>query len=617
MRTKPSYCKACVAACAALLSFLSTAFAQQTPDTLSMEDVLGRLSRIEKLRQQYNFPSAMDICAEIEDAVIPREAEPLLSESMMLSSNGENMMDFCSTPRVISKQRFSLRDFFLHYPLKDRSWRTTPNMLDSLGGKFSSAVYFPEGEETVFFSSVDGGVRNLFTTSWQDSVWTAPELVSEGMTSSEDEIFPILSPDGQNLYFASKGLFGMGGYDLYVSSKDKSTGEWGAPVNLGFPYSSPYDDFLYAVSDDMKYAYFASNRECGPESDSVFVYVVEYETSPVRKKISSFSELAQLSRLDVPTSQGSSTSEADRRIDPYLDAYTSITELKKEISSSSERMNEVRSSLSKADSQKKASLMAELQKMELDIPLLQDSLSKQTARLQDMEMDLLSQGIVVDPIKELRKRNSTTVAFSFPSMRMGPALDIEILEPEPVFDYSFQVLEEGRFALDNTLPSGLVYQIQLFTQQGKASPDKLGGLSPVFTREEAGRVIHAAGLFRTYKDVLANVPKARKSFRNAFIVAFMDGKPVTVAKAREIEKTIHETFIVRILPNDGANLSSAARSAITAITDKDVVRETEGGTVSFTLGTFDSREEANTVAKLLKSSGLTNVTVESSGFSQP
>jgi hypothetical protein len=233
-------------------------------------------------------------------------------------------------------------------------------------------------------------------------------------------------------------------------------------------------------------------------------------------------------------------------------------------------------------------------------------------------MDLLSEGIVVDPIKEMRRRNSSqSVAFTFPSMRMGNDPDIRILKPEPVFDYTFQELPEGRYALDNNLPEGLVYQLQLFSQQAKAEVSKLGGLSPVFFREEPGKVVHTAGVFRTYKDALANLPKARKSFKNAFIVAFLDGKSVTVARAREIEKTIHEMFLIRIYPSDGANLSAAARSAVSAVSDLDLVRVSDSGTVSYILGNFDSKEEAESTAKTLRSAGLANVNVESAGLSSP
>ena len=72
-------------------------------------------------------------------------------------------------------------------------------------------------------------------------------------------------------------------------------------------------------------------------------------------------------------------------------------------------------------------------------------------------------------------------------------------QPVRKFDYSFMILPEGRFAEDNTLPEGLVYQIQIFTQSRKATLDDINGLSPVFEKlNPSGKYTYSAGLFRDY-----------------------------------------------------------------------------------------------------------------------
>lgn len=71
-----------------------------------------------------------------------------------------------------------------------------------------------------------------------------------------------LHPDGKTMYFASEGHNSMGGYDIFMSKKEKS-GYWGKPVNLGYPINTPYDDFFFAATANGKYAYIASNREGG------------------------------------------------------------------------------------------------------------------------------------------------------------------------------------------------------------------------------------------------------------------------------------------------------------------------------------------------------------------
>ena len=102
------------------------------------------------------------------------------------------------------------------------------------------------------------GIRNILHSEWQDTVWSAPALLNEHMTSASDEIYPMLSPDGSKMYFSSVGLYGVGGYDIYVSERDSDTGDWSMPVNMGFPYSSPADDFLFMNTPDGEYSLFSS-----------------------------------------------------------------------------------------------------------------------------------------------------------------------------------------------------------------------------------------------------------------------------------------------------------------------------------------------------------------------
>jgi len=67
--------------------------------------------------------------------------------------------------------------------------------------------------------------------------------------------------DGKTMYLASQGHESLGGYDIFVSRREK--GSWTRPVNLGYPINTPYDDFFFAATGSGKYAYISSNRDGG------------------------------------------------------------------------------------------------------------------------------------------------------------------------------------------------------------------------------------------------------------------------------------------------------------------------------------------------------------------
>ena len=193
------------------------------------------------------------------------------------------------------------------------------------------------------------------------------------------------------------------------------------------------------------------------------------------------------------------------------------------------------------DADEKEMLAGEIGRRESAIPALNDSLKNATSALQAIEMEFLFNGVVIDLDKVNAEADREIVPkdinYTFVKMEMGDSLVMDIEKPEPEFDYTFMVLPEGRFALDNTLPEGIVYQIQIFSLTHPASIRDIKGLSPVFLhRPSNGRYTYAVGLFRSYADALSQLNKVRgRGFKGAYIVAFKDGQPINVNIARRQE----------------------------------------------------------------------------------
>lgn len=599
----------------AQIAFGTDAPAQVSPTRLLM--------KADSSRMAYNFQEAVKYCEAAVDA-LDSTSSAKAEEQLLLARNGLNMMGFCSQPVVVAKQTFPLQDFLLFYPLKDFSWRKSPNQLDSLGGdNLSRAVYVPDGSRDIYYSAKDEeGIRNIYATHLADSLWSVPALINEQLTSSSDEIYPMLSPDGQSLYFASKGLYGMGGYDLYVSQWNKETGDWDVPVNMGFPYSSPYDDFLFVNTEDGKYSIFASNRECG--RDSVTIYVLEYDGMPVRKAVTEVDELRELAALNPAGNHpgidnGSAVSgETDESTRKYMDKMREVRSLRDSVARFGKNLDKLRSGLATASDEEKARLTAEITDKEMMLPTLNSTLNAAVKELQNIEMDFLANGIVIDTRKLQAEADKEIVGassgYTFSKNSYGPDIRLDIRKPKPTFDYSFMILPEGRFAESNTLPDGLVYQIRIFTLSRKASVADLNGLSPVFERTTtSGKHAYSAGLFKSYKDALSNLNKVKKrGFRDAQIDAFLNGQVIGVSKARELESKVKALMMVRIYPEDGQSLSEQAIAAIHEHSDKDLIKSVEAGSVVFTTGPFEDKSQVDAIVAALKAAGVENISVTES-----
>ena len=365
---------------------------------LSIPEYEILLMDAEAYHADYDFGAAVQTYSEAlrkcTDSTRRAEIEKRLSQSR----NGRSMSSYCQRPKVVARKNFSRHDFFLYYPLADRSWRKGPNRLDPRPSPESPVVWYPQGGKEAYWSMADtAGVRNIYYARDLGNRWSAPYRMP--FSSSEDEIFPMVS--GGKLYFASKGLFGVGGYDIYVCER-MPDGRWGEPRNMGFPYSSPYDDFLFINSPDGRYSIFASNRNCSV--DSVSIYVLEYEPVPVSSSMRTVEDLQKLCRLDPPRdlkkvdnkSAKSDSKASDPNTELYARKAAEVRRLREEISRLNRELSTLRAFYNNASPSEKSEMAEKIVKKEARLPGLQSQLVAANKDLQKTEMDFLLHGVLID-----------------------------------------------------------------------------------------------------------------------------------------------------------------------------------------------------------------------------
>lgn len=84
----------------------------------------------------------------------------------------------------------------------------------------------------------------------------------------EDGVF--IHPDGKTMYFSSEGHKSIGGYDVFYSELDDE-GNWGPPVNLGYPINTTDNDVFFVTSADGKRGYYSSIRDEGFGDKDIYV----------------------------------------------------------------------------------------------------------------------------------------------------------------------------------------------------------------------------------------------------------------------------------------------------------------------------------------------------------
>ena len=128
------------------------------------------------------------------------------------------------------------------------------------------ACFTADGNTIYFASNRPGGRGGLdlyVSRKGVDGKWGPSVNMGSDINTEYDENFPTVSPDGKTFYFASKGHDGIGGYDIFSTSFDESTGKWYKPRNVGFPLNTPLDNTSISFVGDGSVAYVAAKRKEG------------------------------------------------------------------------------------------------------------------------------------------------------------------------------------------------------------------------------------------------------------------------------------------------------------------------------------------------------------------
>ena len=184
---------------------------------------------------------------------------------------------------VMEKKEINEESFYDLYDLSNIGG--TILVTDEFGTKYDkkvghrSVIHFPKNSPNVFYSSYgeDGstGLDIYQKKKLPDGSYSLPQKIRGECNTDLDEDYAYMHPNGQYLYFCSKGHNSMGGYDVFRSVYDPKKDSFGPPENLDFAISSPDDDIMYIVDSLDRTAFFASRRES--KGGKLFVYEVRVE----------------------------------------------------------------------------------------------------------------------------------------------------------------------------------------------------------------------------------------------------------------------------------------------------------------------------------------------------
>lgn len=166
-------------------------------------------------------------------------------------------------------------------------------------------VYLNElGNKCYFSKQETDSTSNLYYRESANMEWSQPTLL-EGINDEHQfhhVNYPYMMGDGTTFYFAADGdEDGLGGYDIYMTTYDEEENHFLRPVNIGMPFNSEANDYLYVIDEYANLGWFATDRNQEEGKVCIYVFVpserrINYSTEDYTpEEINNFAQISCIS----------------------------------------------------------------------------------------------------------------------------------------------------------------------------------------------------------------------------------------------------------------------------------------------------------------------------------
>ncbi len=185
-----------------------------------------------------------------------------------------------------------------------------------------TTVYETEiGNKIYYGDKQSSGKLNIFSRNKLDGEWSKPNPLPDVINNSGNTNYPYVLTDGLTIYYAADGKESIGGYDIFVTRYNTNTDSYLTPENVGMPFNSPYNDYMFVIDEFNNLGWFASDRYQPEDKVCIYVFipnaskkVYNYEATDPQKLI----RLAQIHSIKETWKDKDEVNEAQKRLQKIL-----------------------------------------------------------------------------------------------------------------------------------------------------------------------------------------------------------------------------------------------------------------------------------------------------------
>ena len=200
---------------------------------------------------------------------------------------------------VIDSVVVSKEDFISAYKLSVESGYLTQAEADS--ASLATITYQTErGNKRYIGQAETGAFYQLYTQAKVGEEWNGLNPITDLNKDSVSIGFPFMLSDGTTFYYASNDQEYLGGYDILVTRYNTSNDSFLMPENVGMPFNSIYNDYMYVIDEFNNLGWFASERFQKEGNVCIYIFIpntakrtYDFETVPYEelKKLASLEDI--------------------------------------------------------------------------------------------------------------------------------------------------------------------------------------------------------------------------------------------------------------------------------------------------------------------------------------
>ncbi len=320
-------------------------------------------------------------------------------------------------------------EFLNHYALSDDAGSLMKHS-EFFGRKSydSAYVYINEMQDKCYISDGDTTSTRLYTSDLVGDKWTKPARVN-GIVDSlfPKQNYPFMMADGTTLYFASTGPESVGGYDIFVTRYDAEGDRYFKPENIGMPFNSTANDYMYAVDEMNSLGWFASDRNQPQDKVCIYTFIPTETRNAYSNRRYSEEQIrsrARLTRIADTWKNSKQRNEALKRLKTLrsntvkkerktamhfvindrleytavtqfkvkenVDKYINVQKMKSQLASFNESLDKSRKYYPSANAKEKASLNDEILRTEQAVEFLELEIERYEKEIRNAENEYLT-----------------------------------------------------------------------------------------------------------------------------------------------------------------------------------------------------------------------------------